>query len=176
MIFSNNLKNILRNIKAILFDVDGVLTDGTIYLFSTEEFTRRMSIKDGYAIQYCIKQGIPIGIISGGNSDIMRKRFNLLGVTDLYFKSTTKIYDYQDFKFKYQLNDYEIAYMGDDIPDYEIMKLVGLPACPADAVDEIKEISKYISPRKGGEGCARDLIEIILKAQNKWMNNNAFEW
>lgn len=176
MVFSDSFQSILKEIKAILFDVDGVLTDGTIYLFSPEEFTRRMNIKDGYAIQYCIKQGIPIGIISGGNSETMRKRFNLLGVTDLYLKSTIKIYDYQDFKFKYQLNDNEIAYMGDDIPDYEIMKIVGLPACPADAVDEIKEIAKYISPHKGGEGCARDLIELILKAQNKWMNNNAFEW
>jgi len=176
MNFISDFQKIVKEIKAIIFDVDGVLTDGSIYLFSTEEFTRKMNIKDGYAIQYCIKQGIPIGIISGGNSDAVRKRFNLLGVTDIYFKSTVKLHDYLDFKYKYQLNDNEIAYMGDDIPDYEVMKLSGLPACPADAAKEIKEIAKYISPFKGGEGCARDLIELILKAQNKWMNNNAFQW
>jgi 3-deoxy-D-manno-octulosonate 8-phosphate phosphatase (KDO 8-P phosphatase) len=172
-----NFKQKLKDIKAFAFDVDGVFTDGQVYLMTGNEYVRSMNIKDGYAVQHCVKMGYPVAIISGGSSEEVRKRFQNLGVTDIYLKSNDKINDFEDFKFKYHLEFEDILYMGDDIPDYPVMERAGIATCPADAVEEIKNISAYISDKKGGKGCVRDVIEQVLRVQDKWFNNNsAFIW
>jgi 3-deoxy-D-manno-octulosonate 8-phosphate phosphatase (KDO 8-P phosphatase) len=171
-----NFKQDLMDVKAFAFDVDGVFTNGTVFLHPEGEFLRMMNIKDGYAVQYCIKQGYPLAVITGGNSDIVKTRFLNLGVTDVYLKSSDKYQNYDDFRLKYHLEHKNILYMGDDLPDYEIMKHAGIPTCPADAVEEIKEISKYISDKNGGQGCVRDVIEQVLRLHNKWMIEGAFLW
>ena len=169
-------KDKLQHIKAMAFDVDGVFTDGKVYLTAGGNFSRAVNIKDGYAVQYCVKQGIPIAVITGGNSEEVSIRFRNLGVTDIYLNSSNKLEQYEDFRIKYGFEHEDILYMGDDMPDYQIMKKAGLPVCPADAVEEIKQISEYISDINGGEGCVRDIIEQVLKAQNKWLTKDAFEW
>jgi len=163
-----NFKEDLRNIKAFVFDVDGVFTDGKIYLEPGGEFVRAVNMKDGYVVNYALKQGYIIGIISGGDSQATKKRFQYLGITDIYMASRDKINDFEDFYFKYGLKPEEILYMGDDLPDYEVMKVAGLPTCPADAAEEIKSVSRYISTFPGGKGCVRDVIEQVLRLQGKW--------
>jgi 3-deoxy-D-manno-octulosonate 8-phosphate phosphatase (KDO 8-P phosphatase) len=171
-----NFKEYLQHVKAFAFDVDGVLTDGSVILYPGGEFVRTMNIKDGYAIQYCIKKGYPVAVITGGNSQMVENRFRNLGVTDIYLKSSDKWDDYEDYRNKYQLDHKNILYMGDDLPDYEIMRKVGIPTCPADAAEEIRQISQYISDKKGGEGCVRDVIEQVLRLHGKWLNEDAFSW
>jgi 3-deoxy-D-manno-octulosonate 8-phosphate phosphatase (KDO 8-P phosphatase) len=164
----------LTKIKGIVFDVDGVLSPDSVPLRATGEPMRIINTKDGYAMQLAVKQGIVLGIISGGESVAVRKRFEGLGFQYIYMKSRSKMKDFQDFLQKTGFTAEEICYVGDDIPDYEVMLHSGLPACPADAVPEIKAISKYISPKAGGLGVGRDIIEQLLKAQGKWMQTNAF--
>jgi 3-deoxy-D-manno-octulosonate 8-phosphate phosphatase (KDO 8-P phosphatase) len=171
-----NFKEKLTGIKAFAFDVDGVFTDGQVYLMAGNEFVRAMNIKDGYAVQHCVKMGYPVAIISGGSSEEVRKRFIALGVTDIYLKSANKLDDFEDFKFKYHLDESEILYMGDDIPDIPVMQRVGIATCPEDAVQEVKHISEYVSASRGGQGCVRDIIEQVLRVQNKWLNDKAFIW
>lgn len=165
----SNFKEDLRRVKAFVFDVDGVFTDGKLIVNPDGDYSRSMNIKDGFAVQYAVKQGYIIGIITGGNSENVRTRFNNLGITDVYLASSPKIDDFEDFYFKYDLKLEEILYMGDDLPDYEVMTKVGFPTCPRDAVEEIKSVSVYISDKKGGEGCVRDVIEQVLKLHGKWM-------
>lgn len=172
----SNLKEKFRKIKAFAFDVDGVFTDGQVYLLPGSEFVRAVNIKDGYAVQHCIKSGFPIAIISGGSSEEIRKRFTNLGITDIYLKSSNKWDDYEDFRFKYSFEHEEILYMGDDVPDIPVMQRVGVSSCPADASHEVKEISSYISGYGGGQGCVRDVIEQVLRLNDKWLNNDAFQW
>ncbi len=171
-----NLKEDLQYIRAFVFDVDGVFTNGEVILYPGGEFLRTVNIKDGYAVQYCVKKGYPVAIVTGGNSETVRERFTRLGVTDIYLKSDNKIDDYEDFLHKYDLEHKNILYMGDDLPDYEIMKKAGFPTCPADAVEEIRQLSVYISDKKGGEGCVRDVIEQVLRLHGKWMNEEAYKW
>ena len=171
-----NFKKDLMKVKAFAFDVDGVFTDGSVFLFPEGEFLRAMNIKDGYAVQYAVKQGYPIAVITGGNSDIIKKRFTYLGVTDIYLKSSNKFNDYEDFRYSHHLEHENVLFMGDDLPDFEIMKKVGVPTCPADAVEEIKHISCYISDKKGGNGCVRDVIEQVLRLHNKWMVEGEYLW
>lgn len=138
---------------------------------------RTANLKDGYAIVQAVRMGLTIGIITGGRSEAVRKRFEGLGVKHIYMGAGDKKVDFEDFMKKTGIKADEIAYMGDDIPDYEVMSRVALPACPADAATEIKSIAKYISNRNGGDGCGRDLIEQILKAQDLWMKDaDAFGW
>ena len=171
-----NYKAALKDVKAFVFDVDGVFTNGSIFLDPGGEFIRMMNIKDGYAIQYCVKKGYPVAVITGGNSKTVKKRFSNLGVTDIYLESSNKLDDYEDFRIRHNLDHKNILFMGDDIPDYEIMQKAGVPTCPEDAVEEIKQISKYISVKKGGEGCVRDVIEQVLRLQGKWMVDGAYFW
>lgn len=171
-----NLKEDLLKIKAFAFDVDGVFSDGCVYLYPENDIVRSMNIKDGYAVQHAIKMGYHIGIITGGRSATVENRFKNLGVTDIYMNASNKMLDYKSFLKKHNLKNEEVLYMGDDIPDYEIMKKVGFPTCPEDAAQEIKDISKYISHKNGGHGCVRDVIEQVLKLQGKWMNSGAFHW
>ena len=167
----------LKQIKAVIFDVDGVLSKSTISLGSDGEPQRTVNIKDGYAMQFAVKCGIHLAILSGAKTESLRWRYERLGIKDVVLGADVKIKFYDDFKKKYNLKDENIIFVGDDIPDFQIMKICGLPCCPADAVPEIKAISKYISFVKGGEGVARDILEQILKAQNLWMkDHSAFGW
>ena len=167
----------LKKIKAIIFDVDGVLSAGTIPMDEEGMPHRTLNIKDGYAIQLAVKMGLHLAIMTGGNSDAIRKRYEYLGMKDIFMKCAVKIQTYEKFLKEYGLHDDEIIYIGDDIPDYEIMKRVGCPCCPSDACQEIKDISVYVSPYEGGKGCARDVVEQVLKAQGLWLSNaKAFGW
>lgn len=166
----------LKKIKAIAFDVDGVLSADIIPLHTSGEPMRTVNIKDGYAIQLAVKKGLHIAIITGGRTEAVRKRFAGLGVQDLYLGSAVKIHDYRDFRDKHGLQDDEILYMGDDIPDMEVMRECGLPCCPNDAAPEVKSIARYISHVVGGYGCGRDVVEQVMKVQGKWMADDAFGW
>lgn len=167
----------LSKIKAIVFDVDGVLSRETITMNINGEPMRTVNIKDGYAIQLAMKMGLRIVILTGAASESIRVRYENLGVKDIYMKCGVKISVYDEFLAKYGYNDSEIIYMGDDIPDYHVMKRCGCPVCPADACPEIKAISCYISDKTGGNGCGRDIIEQVLNAQGKWLSDNrAFGW
>jgi 3-deoxy-D-manno-octulosonate 8-phosphate phosphatase (KDO 8-P phosphatase) len=167
----------LNKIKAIIFDIDGVLSSETITLSSEGEPLRTVNIKDGYAIQLAIKLGLRIVILTGGKTKSVRIRYEGLGVEDIYMGCAVKIETYDEFLKKYGLTDEEVMYMGDDIPDLEIMRRVGCPVCPKDACEEIKDISVYVSDKIGGHGCGRDVIEQTLRAQGKWvMNAKAFGW
>lgn len=170
-----NFKEKLPLVQAFVFDVDGVFS-GNIYLSSNGEQWRSMNIKDGYALQLAVKKGFPIAIITGGLCDGIRLRFEGLGVKNIYMGSSHKMEAFNDFVLNYHLDPKNIMYMGDDLPDYEVMKTVGIPVCPSDAAIEIKALSHYISQLKGGDGCVRDVIEQVLRAQGKWFNDDAFHW
>ncbi len=166
----------LNKIKALAFDVDGVLSADMIPLHPSGEPMRTVNIKDGYAIQLAVKHGLKIAIITGGRTEAVRLRFEGLGVKDIYMGSSIKIHDYYNFRDKYGLKDEEILYMGDDIPDMQVMCKCGLPCCPRDAAPEVKKIAKYISHANGGCGCGRDVIEQVLKVHDKWLSDEAFGW
>lgn len=172
----NNYNNDLLNIKAFAFDVDGVFSDGLVMLHPGGDLMRAMNIKDGFAVQLAVKKGYPVGIITGGNSESVRKRFERLGVKDVYLKSSEKTVDFEDFLNRNDLQPEDVLYMGDDLPDYNVMSMSGFPCCPEDAANEIKQISRYISGKKGGEGCVRDVIEKVLKLHGKWMDGEGFHW
>ena len=172
-----NVKEKMAKIKAFAFDVDGVLSANTIPLFPDGEPMRMINIKDGYAIHQAVLKGFPIAIISGGKTNAIRVRFESLGIKDIYLGSRFKTNEFADFLKKYDLQPSDVLFIGDDIPDFEVMKMAGIAACPCDAAPEIKEISVYISNKKGGEGCGRDVIEQVLKAQDKWMcDKESFGW
>lgn len=166
----------LTKIKAFVFDVDGVLSREVIPLHPDGDPMRTVNIKDGYALQLAVKKGYQVAIITGAYTEAVKIRFSRLGLTHLYMRSAVKIRDYEDFLKKTGLQPEEILYAGDDIPDYEVMKLVGLPVAPADAAPEIKQIARYISHKNGGDGVARDVIEQTMKAQGNWMSAEAFGW
>jgi 3-deoxy-D-manno-octulosonate 8-phosphate phosphatase (KDO 8-P phosphatase) len=171
-----NFKEDLARVKAFIFDIDGVLSLQTISLNSFGVPNRTVNLRDGYALQLAMKKGYHIGIISGSSSKDYQKRLKRLGVSDVYLKSRNKLDDFKGFLKKHGLNKSDVLFMGDDIPDFEVMKEAGIPVCPSDADSEIKQISSYISDKKGGEGCARDVIEQVLRLHNKWMDSDAFTW
>lgn len=167
----------LRKIRAIVFDLDGVLSKSTISLGMDGTPLRTVNIKDGYAIQLAVKMGLNIAIISGCRIDAVRKRYEGLGMTDVYLGAAVKIKVYEEFLAKHDLKEDEVMFMGDDIPDLEVMRRVGCPVCPKDACNEVKEVSIYVSNCEGGCGCGRDVIEQTLKAQGKWLQDErAFGW
>lgn len=167
----------LSKIKTVVFDVDGVLSRQTITLSSTGEPLRTVNIKDGYAIQLAQKVGLRIAILTGGNTEAIRKRYAGLGVEDIFMGCAVKVKTYEEFLQKYGIEHEEVIYVGDDIPDYEVMRLCGCPCCPADACSDIKDISLYISSRNGGDGVGRDVVEQVLRAQGKWLSDaKAFGW
>lgn len=165
-------KEQLKNIKAFVFDVDGVFTDGSVYLLPGGNMCRVMNVLDGYAVVKALKNNYLIGVITGGNDEMVKHRINYLGIEDYYAKSHDKMADFEDFKNKHQLKNEEILTMGDDIPDLHIMKNSAIAACPENAVPEIKGIATYISQAKGGSGAVRDVIEQVMKAQGKWHDDN----
>ncbi len=165
-------KEKFKNIKAFVFDVDGVFTDGSVYLLPGGNMSRVMNVLDGYAVVKALKNKYLIGVITGGNDEMVKHRINYLGIEDYYAKSHDKMADFEDFKKKHHLKNEEILTMGDDIPDLHIMKNSAIAACPENAVPEIKEIADYISTVKGGSGAVRDVIEQVMKAQGKWHDDN----
>ncbi len=164
-----NYKELLRHITTFIFDYDGVLTDGMVIMTSQGEGHRISSVKDGYAIQLAVKKGYHVAVISGAVSKSLDHRMKALNVKDVFMGIENKIECYQDYLTAQNLKPEEVLYMGDDIPDYEVMLEAGVSACPADAAEEIKKIAKYISHCNGGKGCARDVIEQVMKVQGKWM-------
>lgn len=168
-------KEKLNQVKAFAFDIDGVFS-GLLTLAQSGELMRTMNVKDGYAVQYACRKGYPVAIITGGNTESIRIRFVALGVKDIYLQSSDKIHDLRDFASRNGLSLDEILYMGDDIPDMEVMLHSGVSTCPADAATEIKEMAMYISPKTGGQGCVRDVIEQTLRVQGRWMEADAHRW
>ncbi len=161
-------KTRLSQIKAFVFDVDGVFTDGSVVLMPDKSMCRVMNVLDGYAVVKARKHNYPICVITGGDDPSVRNRINYLGITEYYAKISDKIEKFNEFKMKYNLNDDEILTMGDDLPDVEMMQQSGISACPANAVGEVKRISDYISPVFGGSGAVRDVIEQVMKVQGTW--------
>lgn len=168
-------KERLNHISTLIFDVDGVLTTGDITI-GREEIYRTLNAKDGYALQLAAKMGLNLFIISGGHSEALKKSLKGLGFTDVFMSIHNKMETYQEIKNQHSLKDSEILYMGDDIPDYHVMKLVGCAVCPQDAVTEIKAIAHYQSPFNGGKLAVRDVVEQVLRVQGKWMTAEAFTW
>jgi 3-deoxy-D-manno-octulosonate 8-phosphate phosphatase (KDO 8-P phosphatase) len=168
-------KEKLPFIKTFIFDVDGVLTTGEV-LLNDGKVIRTMHSKDGYAIQYAVKMGYRILIITGGNSVDVKERLLGLGIEEVLLSSHDKVAVYESCKSKYAFTDEEVLYMGDDIPDYKVMQMVGLSTCPQDSAVEIKSLVDYQSPIFGGKGCVRDVIEQTLRSQNNWFTEKAFAW
>ncbi|MFZ4706140.1 MAG: KdsC family phosphatase [Bacteroidales bacterium] len=172
----SNYKELLRDVNTFIFDYDGVLTDGTVVLMNDGDALRTANVKDGYALQLAVKKNYRVVIISGGFSDSIRKRFEGLNVKDVFLGVEKKLPVFEGYLAEHLIEPQHVLYMGDDIPDYEVMLRAGVPSCPADAAEEIKSISKYISHFDGGRGCVRDVIEQVLKIQGKWMNDDAYHW
>ncbi len=169
-------KSLLREINTFIFDYDGVLTNGVVILMEDGEHLRTANVKDGYAIQLAVKKGYRVAVITGGLSKTLETRFRALQVTDIFLGAANKLEIFKEYIDENDINPENVLYMGDDIPDYEVMQKVGFATCPADAAEEIKAVSKYISHQKGGEGCVREIIEQVLKVQGEWMNNDAYDW
>jgi 3-deoxy-D-manno-octulosonate 8-phosphate phosphatase (KDO 8-P phosphatase) len=163
-----NFKQKLTRIKTLLFDIDGVLTNGQVLLMENGEVVRNLNSKDGFALRSAARKGYRIAIISGGNSQAVKKMLEGFGVQDVFLSQHDKLQCYKDYTNEHSLNEEEILYMGDDIPDYEVMKRVGVAACPNNSAHEIKEISIYISNKNGGEACVRDIIEQVMRSQGNW--------
>ena len=165
-----NYKEKLKDITTFVFDVDGVLTNGDVLLMPPAEMIRSMNTKDGFAMRFALDQGYNICIISGGTSEPVRERLKYLGIEDAFIGVTDKVKVFNQYITDKDINKENVMYMGDDIPDYQVMLMSGLPCCPIDAVEEIKRIVEYISPYEGGKGCVRDIIEQTLKVQGNWFN------
>jgi len=163
-----NILELFEPVKVFVFDIDGVLTDGMLHVQEDGELLRRMNIKDGYALQLAVKKGYKVWVISGGKTNAAKKRLEKLGVQDVYVAVEDKISLLQSLIEKGNYTKEQLLYMGDDMPDLKAMMLCGMRTCPADAISEIKSISQYISPQNGGYGCARDVIEKVLKINGDW--------
>lgn len=161
----------LRKIKALLFDVDGVLSAETITMDAQGTPLRTVNIKDGYALQLAVKCGLHVGIITGASVQAIKVRFEGLGIQEVHLGCANKVAVYEDLLVRLGIRHEEVLYMGDDIPDYPVMRLCGCPCCPADAAPEIREASVYVSHLRGGYGCGRDVVEQVLRAQGKWMQD-----
>lgn len=168
-----NFKEDIAKVKAFVFDVDGVFTDGSISVDENGEITRTYNAKDGYAVNYALRQGYKVCIITGGRGGSIDKRFAMLNPTKLYTYCSNKAEKLQEFLTEHNLEPDNVLYMGDDVPDRDAMMMVGMPVCPNDAASEIIEISRYVSQFPGGRGCVRDVVEQVLRSHDKWTNNNA---
>jgi 3-deoxy-D-manno-octulosonate 8-phosphate phosphatase (KDO 8-P phosphatase) len=171
-----NYKELLKNINTFVFDYDGVLSDGSVITLDDGEAYRTTNVKDGYALQLARKKGYRIAIISGAKADCMMHRLKALQISDIFLGCENKLETFNNYLKTNQIDSSHVLFMGDDIPDYEIMLTAGLSSCPLDAAEEIKKVAKYISHFGGGRGCVRDVIEQVLKVQGKWMNDDAYHW
>lgn len=165
-----NYKEYLQQITTFIFDVDGVLTDGTIIITTNGDMHRTMHTKDGFGLKTAVDNGFNVCIISGGTDEGVRMRLKGLGIKDVHLGTHHKTETMNTYLQSNNINRENVLFMGDDIPDLHVMQEVGLPCCPQDAVPEIKALSKYVSHKKGGKGCVRDVIEQVLKVQGKWLN------
>ncbi len=171
-----NYKQILPQISSLLLDVDGVLTDGNVYFEGNGEARRKLFTKDSFAIQFAIRQGLRVGVVTGGSGAGLIEPFRQLGMTDIYTNASDKLDALNDFTAIYDIDPQTIAYMGDDLPDYGIMQRVGLSACPADASPYIRERVNYVSPKCGGEGAVRDIIEQWLREKDLFDHPDKWTW
>lgn len=171
-----NYKQLLSTINTFIFDIDGVMTDGVVLITSDGDMLRSMHVKDGYALHLAVRKGYRIAIISGGTSQSVKYRFDTLGIKDIFLGISNKLAVFHQYVADNKLDPGKILYMGDDIPDYEVMREVGLAACPADAAEEIKQIATYISPVNGGHGCVRDVLEQVMKIHGTWFDDDGFHW
>ena len=171
-----NYKTLLKNINTFIFDYDGVLSDGSIITLDDGEAYRTTNVKDGYALQLAVKKGYRVVVISGAKADCMINRLKSLRISDIFLGIENKVEVYNKYLQEHNIQPEHVLFMGDDIPDYEIMMKAGLPTCPADAAEEIRSIARYISHAPGGKGCVRDVIEQVLKIQGKWMNDEDYHW
>ena len=168
------LKNRLeyfKHITTFMFDVDGVMTDGRLQVTDSGDFLRTFHTKDGYALRRAVEEGYNVVVITGGKGNSIEKRLTGLGITQFYTGAGDKLPIYQRYIEAHNINPLQILYMGDDLNDFTVMQKVGLATCPADACPEIKEISHYISPLKGGDGCVRDVVEKVMKLRENWSNH-----
>ncbi|HEX8269851.1 MAG TPA: HAD-IIIA family hydrolase [Flavobacterium sp.] len=166
---AKSYKELMNDITTFIFDVDGVLTDSSVHITSTGEMLRTMNIRDGYAMKAAVESGYNVCIISGGSNEGVRIRLRNLGITDIHLSAPDKVATFKEYSELYSIIPQQVLYMGDDIPDYHVMQLVGLPTCPQDSAPEIKGVSRYISHRNGGQGAVRDVIEQVMRVQGKWM-------
>ncbi len=173
---TTNYKQRLKNINTFVFDVDGVLSDGIVILDPSGEMVRTMNTRDGYAIQYAVKKGYNVCIITGGNSEMVKTRMHYLGVDDVYLRASNKIKILDEYCAEKGISYENILYMGDDIPDYECIKKVGVGTCPHDAAVEIRAAADYISQIDGGMGCVRDVMEQTLRERGDWFTEDSLEW
>jgi len=171
-----NYREKLKHIKAFVFDYDGVLTNGNVYLTDSGMQLRQGNVRDGYALQLARKKGFHIAVITGSHDRGIEKRCHFLNIEQVFLGVSDKQKVFLEYLETYNLKAEEILFMGDDLPDYLIMKMAGIPCCPADACEEIKQVSEYISPLQGGKGCVRDVIEQVLKIKGMWMDDDAFHW
>ncbi len=169
-------KENLKNISTFIFDFDGVLTDGKVYLLPPDQYVRTMNTRDSYAIQYAVKKGFRFVVITGGNNAMVRERMAYLGVKDVFLQAAHKLPVFEKFILDNSLSFEKVLYMGDDLPDYHSIKKAGIGACPSDAAMEIRQAADYISPVEGGKGCVRDVIEQVLKSQGKWFDEDDLTW
>ena len=172
----DNYQTKLQHITTFIFDFDGVLSDGKIYVLPDGDQMRATDVKDGYALQYALRKGYHVAVISGGYSETMRLRYQSFTGMDIYLKVRDKVEAFHEYLKRYNLKPDEVMFVGDDIPDYKVMMLAGLKCCPADASHEIRQIADYVSYRPGGRGCVRDVIEQTLKTQGKWFEDDACLW
>ena len=169
-------KENLKNITTFIFDFDGVLTDGKVYLLPPDQYVRTMNTRDSYAIQYAVKKGFRFVVITGGNNAMVRERMAYLGVKDVFLQAANKLPVFEKFVAENSISFENVLYMGDDLPDYHSIKKAGIGACPSDAAMEIRQAADYISPVEGGKGCVRDVIEQVLKSQGKWFDEGDLSW
>lgn len=171
-----NYKTKLSGIKALAFDVDGVFTDGTVQILPGQEPIRSFHSKDGYAVQVAARQGLQLAVITGGKSETVKERLLALGIQDVWLGARYKIDAYEEWLARYELRDEEVLYMGDDLPDTEVLLRAGLSCCPHDSAPEIRALVDYISPIDGGKGCVREVIEQVLRAQGRWNLEEFRNW
>lgn len=171
-----NYKEKLHDIKAFVFDFDGVMTDGSVFVYADGQTVRAGNVKDGYAIQYAVKKGYTVALISGADSLSITNRMKSLGVKQIYTGCPNKLETFRKFLSDNDLRPEQVLAMGDDIPDYHILQASGVACCPADAAVEIKEIADYISIFPGGRGCVRDIIEQVLRLHGNWFHSDAVNW
>jgi 3-deoxy-D-manno-octulosonate 8-phosphate phosphatase (KDO 8-P phosphatase) len=163
-----NFKQRLNKITTLMFDIDGVMTDGKVLVMESGEMIRNMNSKDGYALHLAVVKGYRVAVISGGNNVAVQTALARTGITDVFIKQHDKIACYLNYLKRHNISDEEVLYMGDDLPDHEVMSRVGVAVCPNDAATEIKDVCQYISNKSGGEGCVRDVIEQVLRVQGNW--------
>jgi len=171
-----NYKSKLKEIDTLIFDIDGVFTDNTLYIMEGQEPMRKMNVKDGYAVQLAVKKGYRIAIITGGRSEAVKERFNGLGVMDVFLGSHDKVKVFKNYCKSHSVDPEKVLYMGDDIPDIPVLVNVGLACCPQDASEGVKAICSYISPLKGGQGCVREILEQLLRLNGHWQIDEDHIW